>query len=711
MDPSTHWQPRLVALLCVLALGACGGGRATGDEQVDGSFATDAWLPLEDAGKRNDPGATETDAGTAPDAGDDPLDAGPDGGSVDGPDAGVDAGEASDGGADAGDDWDSGVDAGDAVDGGFDAGEDAGAELDAGVDAGIPHAEVIVDLRVDTNRDGIVSVTDDSDEAGEDDWTATRGAIFLANIDDDLEACSLSYANGSPMTDADLPKCNDAADLVINGPDDLEDLARIKTVPWPGAPPDAVGRISVSPSNRVRLFKGSGTSFAHFAPATSTLSTTELRNGIELAIEGLDIVRDLTVWDGTVSITLQVTTGGVNHFDTVRMRVAPVILFHHVSDVDRLFATNISGNSDSAAFQSALSSALSTAGVARPLTTVMTQDQWTQDFFETGYMSMPAPGGGQKVIRVAFRSANVYGSGNFPLRSAGRVAFALRGKDYAGIQQYDPNYDRSGVMDTLDSFGNTETIPPFTHAGVSYPLGRILRGSVPSYAPDPSFTRMLAAQRMQPIVNIDTSWLLVAHVDETISFIRADTPRGWLMLVNDPLLARNMLQYAVNQGHGAAKMFVGKQWLSDFGLPYSAEVTVQQVLQDPDVMAESARSAAEIDAQVAIIKAATGITDAEIVRIPFLHYPVDGYSLAYQPGTVNGIVINRDHYFAPDPHGPMIDGQDMFKVQLQAALQPYGVTVQFIEDWNLYHRLAGEIHCGTNAERVIPSTKWWESGR
>ncbi len=59
----------------------------------------------------------------------------------------------------------------------------------------------------------------------------------------------------------------------------------------------------------------------------------------------------------------------------------------------------------------------------------------------------------------------------------------------------------------------------------------------------------------------------------------------------------------------------------------------------------------------------------------------------------------------------MIDGKDIFKTQLEDALAPYGITVHWVEDWDLYHRLSGEVHCGTNAARTIPAEKWWESGR
>src|SRR5687768_2188658 len=48
---------------------------------------------------------------------------------------------------------------------------------------------IIADLRADTNRDGVVSLDDPSDDLGEDDWNAAHGAVFLANIDDDALEC------------------------------------------------------------------------------------------------------------------------------------------------------------------------------------------------------------------------------------------------------------------------------------------------------------------------------------------------------------------------------------------------------------------------------------------------------------------------------------------------------------------------------------------
>ncbi len=562
----------------------------------------------------------------------------------------------------------------------------------------------IIDLRADVNRNGSIDLADPTEDANEDTWSKDHGAIFLANIDDDQKACPTN------VNDAALAACHDGADTVINGPNDLADLARMKTAPWPQAPADAKATIAVSApgANNVRLFKNTGGTFSVFNPATDSLSAAELQNGVELAIEGKDILRDSAAWNGLVKVTLNVDAGtGPNGpladgSDTVELRLAPVMFRHHLDPAVTVYVSK-SNNAGSVAFRADLLAATQAAGVPNGMVEFTVSDQWNQDYFETAYMSMPGPGGAQKVIHVNFRSANYT---NNALRSAGKVVYTiLRGQDVAGATVYDPAH--SNGMDTLNSFGNLETIPPYTKNGVALTVGRVLRGSTPSFYPDKAFDKMITSQAVQNILYIDTEWLLVGHVDETTSFIKAASPRGWAMLAADPTLSKTMLQQQQQAGNGNVQMFVGKFWSANV----SAAISINNVLNDPDVMNESAFAAVEIDGQLATIKAETGLTDAEIVKIPTLFDNASGYSVAYQPGTVNGIYLSDTDFGPPDPHGPVIGGQDIFKVQMQSALQPYGVNVHFIEDWDLYHRLDGEVHCGSNTTRAIPAnTKWWESG-
>jgi protein-arginine deiminase len=576
-------------------------------------------------------------------------------------------------------------------------------------DRGDPDPDILADLRADSNRDGAVSFDDDSDKE-KVTWNASAGAVFLANIDDDTIRCK------ADLDDILIAQCNDASDEIINGDADAQDIARMKTRPWPKTPPDAQGTFTidtVGAQPHVRLFWRSGPNPTDLLPvADDTIFTAdEIRAGIELGIEAKDIVRDAAAWDGYVDVRFNITSPSRGDAtDVVRMRVAPVLTYHHLLPAEAIWVSNTKTKGN-AYLRKDLEDACTEARVPAPLA-IDVADPWSQDYFETGYMSMPGMGGMQHVIRVNYRSANVFQpeEAKHPLRPAGQVVFAMRGPDVAGIQQYDMAHDRR--MDSLNSFGNLETVPPFQKDGETFPFGRVLRGRTGSFFPDQTFVRMIDGQVQQPAIDIDTSWLFVGHVDETLSFVKASTSRGWVLLANDARMAKKMLEDQVAAGRGDLTMFVDKSWVNlQTKEKHPAEIAIKDVLADTEVMRASAEAAAEVDGQVAILKREIGLADDEIVHVPFLHTAYQGRSIAYQPGIVNGIYLSPTEFAAPDPHGPMVDGKDIFKVALAEPLGKIGVTVHFVEDWDDYHVALGEVHCGTNTTRKVPVTKWWESGR
>ncbi len=581
----------------------------------------------------------------------------------------------------------------------------------------------VVDLRADVNRNGVVELDAASEDQGEDTFDTSHGAVFLANLDDDAMRCR---SGSDSLSDADLPRCNDAEDAVLNGAADKEDLAAVKVRGWAQAPEGTTASVQLAPAGaltRVRLFVEDAAGALSVYTPGAALSLADLRRGLTLYVEGKDIIRDRREWDGSVDLTLRVVVpeqpgldAGLQTYvvgtaeDRVRLQISPVMTFSHAEPATHVFTSAIPRDPDSSRFVTAMRGAVTASGLPATFTGIVTEDQWTQDFFETGYMAMPGPNGAQRTMTVFFRSANVEQprSPSRPLRVAGRLVFTqFRGPDVAGIQQVDVR--TAEEVQSLNSFGNYETIPPFSHLGRSYPLGRQLRGAIPTFRPDPTFTRMLDAQLVQSAVEIDTSWLLVGHVDETVSFLKVPSPRGWVLLANDARLARSMLQAQVAAGNGGVPMFVGKSWLDENNNEVPAQKTIAQVLADTDVMASSNGAAVKVDAQLAILKRETGVTDAEIIPVPFLHQDVyGGYSLAYNPGTVNMLVLDDRNVVVPDPFGPVINGRDIFKEQLETALAPYQVRVHWVDDWDLYHRLAGEVHCGSNAIRTVPQAKWWE---
>ncbi|MCH8879388.1 MAG: hypothetical protein IID34_05840 [Planctomycetes bacterium] len=45
----------------------------------------------------------------------------------------------------------------------------------------------------------------------------------------------------------------------------------------------------------------------------------------------------------------------------------------------------------------------------------------------------------------------------------------------------------------------------------------------------------------------------------------------------------------------------------------------------------------------------------------------------------------------------------------QATTAIIGAGVGFADDWDLYHRLDGEVHCGTEVVRMLFGFNWWEN--
>jgi len=563
--------------------------------------------------------------------------------------------------------------------------------------------EVIIDLRADVNRDGVVDLADPADDENEDIWDSNQGAIFLPNIDDDQSACP---ATG---TDEALAGCNDAADGSVNGNDDLLDMARLLVAPSPQAPNDASGILSASApgSGYIRIFKNNSGTFEIF-PLPGDLTAADLRSGVEFAIEAVDFVRDDGNWNGSVDITLSVDAGTgpggplPDGNDTVRMRVSPIIFHHNLQSSQTVYVTAFSSTA-SIDFRTDLAAACTAAGIPNPVHEFWgISDQHTQDFFETAYMSMPGQGG-PHVVRVNFRSANYTGSG--PLRSAGRVVFTeLRGPDVAGAVEYDPTH--TDWMDTLNSFGNFSTIPPYSYGDQHWPQGRIIRGGNPGFYPDQQFDLMAKSQGIQKdIVYIDTENFLVGHINETFNFIKVDSPRGWAVLVADPLLAWTMLQEQYNAGYGNVLMFEGMYWSAGV----SAEVTIAQVLSDSDLYNANSWAVAVIDSQIAQLKAATGLTVDEFIPVPALFWEKYSWLASFLPAMTNGFVLTDTHYAAPDPHGPIINSQDIFKTRFADTLSSHGITVHWVENWDLYHRLDGSLRGGVNASRTTPADfQWWD---
>jgi protein-arginine deiminase len=340
----------------------------------------------------------------------------------------------------------------------------------------------LADLRVDANRDGRVDVSGRSDERGEDQASVGSGALFLPNLDDDARRCRFLGPDGDFLPEAEIVACRDGADTVVNGAQDDKDLARVRSVPARLPRGTVAGKATVTgpAASLTHLFVKRGAAWQLLRP-TDTLTRADLERGLELGIEGTDMIRDAKVWDGRATVTLSLTAGGKTSTDSVTLRAAPVLTHDHTQQAQQIMVSRInkqqateehqdpSLEQKSAKLIADLTKIVTGAGQPAPFEFTRFGYMFPQDFFEAMYTSIPGPGGKPHGMRVMFRSHQEE-------QASWELYEKLRGPDVAVVELAADGYNAGGVTDTLDSTGNMETIPPYSHNGKNYPMGRVIMG-------------------------------------------------------------------------------------------------------------------------------------------------------------------------------------------------------------------------------------------
>lgn len=563
------------------------------------------------------------------------------------------------------------------------------------------------EILADTNRDGVV---DASDREGKAIWSEERGAILLANIGDTANRCPLPAQ--TDLSDDELEACNDAQGNIARAP---EYFAPVRVMPMSDLPQGAAGRVvsTGAGAENIRVFVKRGEDWAYLSP-DDRLSSADLAAGLQLGVDARDVVRDATVWDGRTVLELSVEAAGDVSKDSVAMRVAPVLLHDHIQKATRIFAPKSGRAKAHQKFISVLSETLSEIGLEEPVAIIDTFDNWAQDFVEFGYMAMPARGGGMKIIRVAIRSPQ-------PTRSAGRALFDLRGPGTGVVQIGGDNYHQA------DSFGNLETVPPYEANGKRYPSGRVIYGDAgDGLSPHRDMVTFFEAQEAQDPIVLDTSWLVIAHVDEFVQFLPADNDRGWVIAIKDVPAGLEVLRDAQRRGFGSRPAFsVGGE----------RELSIDEVLADEDLMLKNEQARRRVELNLSILLAETGVPEEEVLRIPGLFHTAEfaaeiesedaasflppdldwprekivygpGSLIAYYPAAVNGVVVDRHNYIMPSQWGPVIDDVDLMSEAVSRVYAKVGITTWSVDDWYSHHLFGGEVHCGTNAMREI-NRPWW----
>ncbi|KAK6319085.1 protein-arginine deiminase type-2 isoform X2 [Coregonus clupeaformis] len=315
-------------------------------------------------------------------------------------------------------------------------------------------------------------------------------------------------------------------------------------------------------------------------------------------------------------------------------------------------------------------------------------DRWMQDEIEFGYIDSP-----HHRFPVVLDSPRDGKLQDFPYD-------VLLGPDFGYVTR--TAYDEE--VSSLDSFGNLEVSPPVTVNGKKYPLGRIIIGvAFPTATKGRNMTKVvqdfLWAQKVQEPIALFSDWLLVGHVDEFMTFVPAPDKKGFRLLLASPDAGYKLFRGLQNDGHGQAKMFDG--------LGAEEEITVDEILSDEKLRAENNYVQSCIDWNRDVLKRELGLDDDDIIDLPILfHVMEENRAVAYYPDMVNMIVLGKN-LGIPKPFGPKVDGRCSLEAEMTSLMEGLGLSCTYIDDFASYHKLLGEVHCGSNVRRESFSFKWW----
>lgn len=545
---------------------------------------------------------------------------------------------------------------------------------------------VNANLSVDTNRDGSIN---GSDETNEDQWGSSGGAIYTYNIDDDNNNNSEDYLDTTKSA-------TDALDFARM-------IVRQSSVPTGGTVTVNVSAVAQGRINVWRNVSGSWQS-AYTSGASFTLPAASVAAGdIELGIEGK--TRLSSTWDGNVTFTLEIrnSSNQVQASDTVRMRQAPPIFATNLWRPTQLHVVNV-GTSNSS-FRTVLSQICTAASITYVEIPggSYNNDRWIQDSSEPAVTITPATGG-RRVIDLVYQAQRNREVDQWCVNALFNPDFELQRR--FGSPSSSLNYG-----------GNIEVVPP--HNGRAW--GRVYIGGgngtlVGSSTNATEYMDMTNRQYFDANyiqgthITVTSEWLAVGHVDEYTMFIPApNTSRGYVCLIASPVRAWNILTTMNSSGQGGATVFAGRS---------GYQTTVSSLVGSASLGTLQTQTQARINQGRDQIKAATGLTDADFIEVPtlFRNYS-GGYLCAYNPGVVNCVPMpaaNGTIYIAmPDPEGPDVSGQDQWQADIASQMSGLFTTgnpldLRYVDIWNAYHVLIGEAHCGTNTVRVPPTgTQWW----
>ena len=480
--------------------------------------------------------------------------------------------------------------------------------------------------------------------------------LVLANRDDD-------DSDGRP----------DADDEVVNGSDDERDLAPLEI----GDTGAGVTRLRLDAGAApLRFFQRVDGGWRHAGLGRAMIDSRDGRGAeAEIRVESCAWAGVPAAWSGTAGVTVVGFDGAGAEVTATRLsvRVAPVLLGAATDRVTEVFAA--SGRYDNADFLDRLRAILGSLDV--PLTVHAAADwreMWMQDTMEVATASIP--GSRMHVVLAGLRGAD-----GFPP--------TLLGPDTAIARVAEPRALGDGD-DWADWYGNLEVSPPLD----GHPAGRVIHGrnTRTGQTFHPEVVRFLVTQGAQAPLWIDTSWLMIKHVDEIVAFLPGPDGRG-VLLVPDP---EEGLRLAGRLGTDAA-VVEANRWIAR---------RIDEMLEGTDGPAR-----AGVVGDAAGGGRSPGLLDLlgwdrdRVIRLP-LAFRVTTEGLDAGGEVTNAVTAWSSPVNSLLVNGTVICGSaDMPDTVRETCRERFhaggAADVVFIDD-GVYQQRGGNVHCATNARRGAP---------
>jgi len=502
-------------------------------------------------------------------------------------------------------------------------------------------------------------------------------------------AIEVEIADGRPVLevlanrdDDDRDGAADAEDEQVNGPADEKDLAPLVV----RVADRRVARLRVSAGEApLRFFARGAEGWRHRGLGAADVA---VRSGpdrpdadrqagggrtVTLHVESTAWAGLPAGWDGRQQLTIEAldAAGAVVGEAQADCRVAPVLLQPGTARASEVFVS--SGRYDNEPFLAALRTALEPLGVALVVHPAADwKEMWMQDTMEVATASIPAS-------RMHVVLDGLRGADGFPP--------TLLGPDTAVARVAEPRA-LSGGDDWADWYGNLEVSPPL----VGHPAGRVIHGrnTRSGQTFHPEVVRFLAAQGAQAPLWIDTSWLMIKHVDEIVAFLPGPDGRG-VLLVPDPEEGLRLAGgLAADANAVEANRRIAKR--------------ITEMLEGTDGTAR----AGVVGEENAAGGRSSGLLDLlgwdrdRVVRLPLaFRVPAEGLDAA--GGVTNAGTAWSSPVNALYVNGTVICGSadmpDTVRETCRERFLAAGATdVVFIDDGVYQHR-GGNVHCATNARR------------